>query len=48
MLGGHKGQRIVQIAEAEKEAKIRREHNAWEEGDQSVRLGDRDAEEQLQ
>lgn len=48
MLGGHKGQRIVQIAEAEKEAKIRREHSTWEEGDLSVRLGDRDGEEQLQ
>lgn len=50
MLGGHRGQRIVQIAEgeAEEEAKIRSECNAWEEGGQRVRLGDRDGEEQLQ
>lgn len=48
LLGGHRGQRIVQTAEAEEEAKIRSERNAWEEGDQRVRLGDRDGEEPLQ
>lgn len=48
MLGGHRGQREVEIAEAEEEAKIRSQHKAWEEGDQRVRLGDRDGEEQFQ
>lgn len=48
LLGGHRGQREVEIAEAEEEAKIRSQHKAWEEGDQRVRLGDRDGEEQFQ